>query len=176
MVHLSFLKLKLLAALGEIPKRLANIQPPVCAGCAFGAMTKVPWQSKGGETPVFTATKPGQCVSVDHMESTQVGFFAQLKGALTLRRYQAATVYVDHFSGYKYIHLMSHLSSEETIAAKIAFERHASNLGITILHYHTDNGQFHDNAFHAACEQGGQCLTFYGVNAHFQNGRAEKAI
>jgi hypothetical protein len=70
-------------------------------------MTKVPWQSKGEETPIFTATKPGQCISVDHMESTQVGFFAQLKGALTLRRYQAATVYVDHFSGYKYIHLMS---------------------------------------------------------------------
>jgi hypothetical protein len=41
--HLSFPKLKLLAALGEIPKRLANIQPPVCAGCAFGIMTKVPW-------------------------------------------------------------------------------------------------------------------------------------
>jgi hypothetical protein len=56
------------------------------------------------------------------MESTQVRFFAQLKGVLTLRRYQAATVLVDHFSGYKYIHLMSHLSSEETIAAKIAFE------------------------------------------------------
>jgi hypothetical protein len=132
--YLSFPKLKLLAALGEIPKRLANIQPPVCAGCAFSAMTKVPWQSKGEETPVFTATKPGQCVSVDHMESTQVGLFAQLKGALTLRCYRAATVFVDHFSGYKYIHLMSHLSSEETIAAKIAFEQHASNLGITILH------------------------------------------
>jgi hypothetical protein len=139
-------------------------------------MTKIPWQSKGDETPVFTATKPGQSVSVDHMESTQVGFFTQLKGALTLRRYQAATVFVDHFLGYKYIHLMSHLSSEETIAAMIAVEQHASNLGITILHYHADNGRFHDNAFCAACKQGGQRLTFCGVNAHFQNGRAEKAI
>ena len=36
-----------LAALGEIPKCLANLKPPVCAGCAFGAMTKVLWQSKG---------------------------------------------------------------------------------------------------------------------------------
>jgi hypothetical protein len=71
---------------------------------------------------------------------------------------------------------MRHLSSEETISAKIAFEQHASNLGITILHYHADNGRFHDNAFHAACEQGGQRLTFCGVNAHFQNGQAKKAI
>ena len=30
--HLSFAKLKLLALLGEIPKRLANVKPPMCAG------------------------------------------------------------------------------------------------------------------------------------------------
>jgi hypothetical protein len=71
---------------------------------------------------------------------------------------------------------MRHLSSEETIAAKIAIEQHASNLGITILHYHADNGRFHNNAFHAACKQGGRRLIFCGVNAHFQNGRAKKAI
>jgi len=104
------------------------------------------------------------------MESTQVGFFAQLKGTLTLRRYQAATVFVNHFSGYKYVHLMSHLSSDETIVAKVAFERHASKMGISILHYHADNGRFQDNAFQSACEQAGQRLTFCGVNAHFQNG------
>ena len=40
--HLSFPKLKSLAKIGEIPKHLANVPPPVCAGCAFGAMTKVP--------------------------------------------------------------------------------------------------------------------------------------
>ena len=174
--HLSFVKLKALAILGEIPKRLARVTPPLCAGCAFATMTKVPWQSKGDTSAIFTATKPGQCVSVDHMESTQVGFIAQLKGILTRRRYRAATVFVDHFSGYKYIHLMGTLSSEETVAAKVAFERHASELGVSILHYHADNGRFQDNAFRAACEQGGQRLTFCGVNAHFQNGRAEKAI
>ena len=174
--HLSFVKLKALAILGEIPKRLAHVKPPLCAGCAFGTMTKIPWRTKGDTSSIFTATMPGQCVSVDHMESTQVGFFAQLKGILTRRRYRAATVFVDHFSGYKYVHLMSHLSSDETIAAKVAFERHASELGVSILHYHADNGRFQDNAFRAACEQGGQRLTFCGVNAHFQNGRAEKAI
>jgi hypothetical protein len=71
---------------------------------------------------------------------------------------------------------MTHRSSEETVAAKRAFKRHASELGVTILHYHADNGQFCDNAFRAACEQGGQRLTFCGVNTHFQNGRADKAI
>jgi hypothetical protein len=140
-------KLNALALVGEIPKQLATVKPPLCAGCAYGAMTKLPWRSKGETLSIFTATKPEQCVSVDHMESTQFGFFAQLKGTLALRRYRAATVFVDHFSGYKYVHLMSHLSSDETIVAKVAFERHASKMGISILHYHADNGRFQDNAF-----------------------------
>jgi hypothetical protein len=174
--HLLFPKLKALAKIGEIPKHLANVLPPVCAGCAFGAMTKVPWKIREVTRTVFKATKPGQCVSVDQMISMQVGFYAQLKGRLTKQRYRCATIFVDHFSGYKYIYLMTHLSSEETVASKRAFEQHASELGVTILHYHADNGRFCDNAFRAAYEQGGQRLTFCGVNAHFQNGRAEKAI
>jgi len=33
--HLSFPKLKALAKIGKISKHLANMLPPVCAGCAF---------------------------------------------------------------------------------------------------------------------------------------------
>jgi hypothetical protein len=40
--HLAFSKLKQLALNGEIPRRLAKVNPPACAGCLFGAMTKVP--------------------------------------------------------------------------------------------------------------------------------------
>jgi hypothetical protein len=82
--HLSFPKLKLLAKNGEIPCRLAKIPPPKCAGCLFSTMTKLLWRSKESKSSheVFTATKPGECVSVKHMISTQVRFFAQLKGKL----------------------------------------------------------------------------------------------
>ena len=65
---------------------------------------------------------------------------------------------------------MTNLTLEKTVAAKQAFKRHASESGMTILHYHADNGHFCDNAFQAECKQGGQRLTFCGVNAHFQNG------
>jgi hypothetical protein len=41
--HLTFPKLKQLALNGEIPKKLAKVLPPKCAGCLFGAMTKLPW-------------------------------------------------------------------------------------------------------------------------------------
>jgi hypothetical protein len=42
--NLSFSELKQLALNGEIPQRLAKVKPPACAGCLFGAMTKVPWR------------------------------------------------------------------------------------------------------------------------------------
>jgi hypothetical protein len=42
--HLSFQKLKQLALNGEIPKKLSKLKPPKCAGCLFGAMTKLPWR------------------------------------------------------------------------------------------------------------------------------------
>jgi hypothetical protein len=40
--HLTLAKLKQLALNGEIPKKLAQLLPPKCAGCLFGAMTKIP--------------------------------------------------------------------------------------------------------------------------------------
>ncbi len=54
-----FPKLKALAKIGEIPKYLANVLPPVCVGCAFGAMTKVPWRNGEETRTVFKATKTG---------------------------------------------------------------------------------------------------------------------
>ena len=176
--HLSFEKLKQLAKNGEIPKKLAKTTPPRCAGCLFGAMTKVPWRTRGPKSnkQVFTATRPGQVVSVDQLISTQPGFVAQLKGKLTTQRYKAATIFVDHFSGLRYIHLMTGTSSAETVKAKQAFEQFAANHLVHIEHYHADNGRFADNAFISHCSQRQQRLTYCGVNAHFQNGVAERAI
>jgi hypothetical protein len=87
--HLSFAKIKALALASEIPKKLAKVKPLVCAGCLYDAMTKVNWKGKEAAHghQVFVATKPGQCVFVDQMISTQVGLFlAQLKGMLTKNR------------------------------------------------------------------------------------------
>ncbi len=74
--------------------------PPKCAGCLFGAMTKLPWQVKETKAnhEAFVATKPGECILVDQMMSTEVDFYAQLKGKLTKKHYKCATVFVDHFS------------------------------------------------------------------------------
>jgi hypothetical protein len=47
---------------------------------------------------------------------------------------------------------------------------------VKIQHYHCDNGCFFDNAFKQAFHDAQQQLTFCGVNAHFQNGIAERSI
>jgi hypothetical protein len=104
--HLPFSRLKQLAINGKIPKKLAKVVPPKCAGCLFSAMTKIPWCGKETKAShkVFVATKPGECVSVNQMTSTEPGFYAQLKGTLTKQRYRCATIFVDHFSCLPYVH------------------------------------------------------------------------
>jgi hypothetical protein len=175
--HASFTKLKQLARNGKIPTKLARVQPPRCPGCLFGAMTKVPWRTKEQQEhshAVFAATKPGECVSVDHKQSTEPGSYGQAKGTLTKTRYPNATIFVNHFSHLKFVYLMtSNLTSAETVDVKRAFERFATEHRVRIQHYHCDNGRFADSIFCEACEAQSQKLTFCGVNAHFQNGIAK---
>jgi hypothetical protein len=102
-------------------------------------MTNVPWKGRETSSKVFMAMKAGQRFSVNQMISTQVGFIAQLKGTLTKKHYTVATIFVDHYSRLKYVHLMTRLTSEETIEAKQAFEHFAEQHSIRILHYHCNN-------------------------------------
>ena len=48
--------------------------------------------------------------------------------------------------------------------------------GVTIKHYHADNGHFIDHPFKDHCEQSNQSLSHSVVNVHFQNAVAEKRI
>ncbi len=74
------------------------------------------------------------------------------------------------------MHLQVDDTAEETMKAKHAFEKYAAEHGVSIKHYHCDNGRLTDNLFKQTCESNRQRLTFCGVNAHFQNGIAERAI
>jgi hypothetical protein len=152
--HLSFQKLKQLALNGEIPKKLSKLKPPKCAGCLFGAMTKLPWCGKDSASShkTFVTTKPAEIVVVDQMESTEVGFFAQLKGSLIKKGYRYFTVFVDHFSQLHFVHLQIDDSAAETMLAKQAFEKFVAEHGFRILHYHCDNGQFADNVWMQSCK------------------------
>jgi hypothetical protein len=53
--------------MAKFPKKLTKVKPPKCAGCLFGAMTKLPWRGKETKASheAFIATKPGKCILVD---------------------------------------------------------------------------------------------------------------
>jgi hypothetical protein len=55
-------------------------------------------------------------------------------------------------------------------------ERWATSHNVTIKHYHAYNGRFAENLFMAHVAKIGQIISFCGVKAHFQNGRAERRI
>jgi hypothetical protein len=174
--HIPFANLKLMAARKEIPARLANCRVPMCQSCSYGRATKRPWRTKGGASSIKTATKPGQCVSVDQLESPVAGFIGQNKGSFFTKRYRVATVFVDHFSRLSYIYLQESTNGEQTLAAKRSFEAYAASHGVRVLQYHADNGRFSENLFTQHCESNGQIVSLCGVHAHFQNGIAEKRI
>jgi hypothetical protein len=85
-------------------------------------------------------------------------------------------VFVDHFSWLSYVHLQQSTSGEETLQAKRAFEAYANSHGVTIRHYHADNGCFIEPTFQKHCEDNHQTFSYSGVNAHFQNSITEKRI
>jgi hypothetical protein len=95
---------------------------------------------------------------------------------LTKHWYTAATVFVDQFSRLSFVYLQYSTTGEETVKAKRAFEAFAGSHGVTIRHYHADNGRFADNLFRQDCEKQYQTQSFCGVNAHWQNGIAERHI
>ena len=158
-------------------KRLLKCTKPFCAACQYGKLTRKPWQSKEVPmTPIWKATSSGQIISINQLESSTAGFIAQLKGKLTTQRYWYVTLLVDQYSQYAYVYLQQAITSAETVQAKHSFERLVEDMGIRVHHYYADNGQFTDKGFVEDCQKQRQGLTYCGVNAHFQNGIAEKKI
>ena len=176
--HLPFNRIQQLAIQGDLPAKLSRCPIPKCAACLYGRATKRAWRSRAppNAMTIPPATAPGAVVSVDQMESAVPGLIAQMKGFLTHQRYNVATIYVDHFSGLSYVYVQKGATVEETIEGKRAFERYAKSHGVIIKHYHADNGIFEARGFQNALAIDGQTITYCGVNAHHQNGRAEKKI
>jgi hypothetical protein len=83
---------------------------------------------------------------------------------------------VDHFSDFTYVHLLRAQTGDEILEAKRAFEAAADMHGIRIHHYHADDGIFVAKQWVNNCRNQHQGMTLAGVDAHHQNGRAERKI
>ena len=71
---------------------------------------------------------------------------------------------------------MTKMNAETTVEEKLAFERTSHSYNIVVKHYHCDNGLFDTKSFNYSIQTAGQTISFCGVNAHQQNGRAERRI
>ena len=110
------------------------------------------------------------------MVSPTPGLVAQMIGRPTKDRFKYATVYVDNYSGWSYIHLQKTCTAKETLEGKHAFEEYCRQQGVKVRGYHADNGVFKASEWVSDCRLKHQGLTFAGVNAHHTNGRAERRI
>ena len=83
---------------------------------------------------------------------------------------------MDQASRLSFVWLQKTATAEETLEGKTAFEQYAKERGVIIQAYDADNGIFKAYKWVTACCEKGQPLTFAGVNAHHQNGIAERRI
>jgi hypothetical protein len=68
---------------------------------------------------------------------------------------------------------MKDFTTNETLLAKLAFEKLCAKTNFSVKHYQADNGLFSDNEFLAACNNLNQTIEFCGGGAHHQNGIIE---
>ena len=165
-----------MAEQGIIPRKLARVPPPKCPSCLYGKAHRKPWRTHKIDPKIKPSTVPGAVVSIDQLESPVLGFVPIAKGQPTVHKYRGDSVFVDHASDFTYVHMHQHLTMDETIDAKHAFECLAEQHGVRILHYHCDNGRFADKAFVDDVRAAHQTITFCSIGAHHQNGIAERRI
>jgi transposase InsO family protein len=186
--HASFNTMLNMAKLKQLPKEISSIikkmdkhhqRPPLCSDCTCAKACRKQWRTKPKKdnTKANKRLSPGDVVSMDQLISSTPGLIACLHGGRpTTEHYISSTVLVDQASDFCYIYHHTSLNSEETVKAKLAFEAEAKRHGVTIKHYHADNGLFRSKNFKAALEKAGQTISYAGVGAHHQNGIAEKRI
>ena len=168
-----------LAENNVIPKKLAKVKPPICVACLNGKQHRRPWKGRGKNDKSLQRAHhnfPGAQTSTDQMISPYGGLIPQLRGKLMKAKYFAATVFVDHYSDYTYVHLSRDTKTDSTMEAKFAYEALLNQYGHNARVYHADNGRYAEPAFRADTKKKGQGVSYCGSGHHSQNGIAERQI
>eukprot|EP00957_Ditylum_brightwellii_P122737 9359843-Ditylum_brightwellii.AAC.1 len=79
----------------------------------------------------------------------------------------------DHASSYSYSYFITRATNEQTVAAKLAYERVMSEYGHNVESYHGDNSRFDSKNFTNSCKEAQQSYSYCGFGWHHQNGIAE---
>ena len=156
---------------------------PKCAICEYAKAhrksTNGPVQKENATTDgalKVNDLRPGSSVSVDHFESRLKGRTYTSFGRTTSEQYVGGCVFVDHMSGKVHVEHQLGFSGSETIRAKQSYEQMALHHGVLVQNYLADNGIFKANKFVEHLRNHNQKVKYCGVNAHHQNGVAERSI
>jgi len=173
-------KVKIRAGLSKTA--VANCKHVMCSSCEYGKACRRP--TKVNTTSEIKEKRmelkkgdifPGQRISVDHYQSAVPGRPYSSRGSTdTKNMYHGGAIFVDHASGYLSVKHQVSLSAADTIKAKLKFEREASESGVIIQGYHTDNGTFNAKEFMEALTAANQKIRFSGAGGAHQNGVAER--
>jgi hypothetical protein len=121
--------------------------------------------------------QPGDCISMDQYVCKTPGRLPNTYGKEhSSNKYNGGTVFVDHASGYVYVHNQVSLRVGETLQGKHSFENFGDQYGIKFKSYHADNQPFNSAEFLEDLELQNQTITFSGVGAHHANGVAERTL
>ncbi len=140
--HLPFAVMFCLCKAAFLPKKfikLQNSQPP-CISCLFGQAHRKPWQlksSKDGKVSKLRGpalSKAGQTITVgaDQLTSAKPGLVPQEKGCLTCAWVWTATVFINFYTWFVYVSLMTDQMAETTLEAKHSFEHFVATRNIEI--------------------------------------------
>ena len=157
---------------------------PMCESCRYGKQTARPdGSTTTTKNPDVVGslkedyTIPGILIFSDQAFSSIPGWLFHTAGKESAdNRFCGTTIFVDAASNYIYVVHQVTFNASDTINAKVQFEQHARDVGVTVDAYHTDNGIYKSRAFTEELANNYQSIRFSGVGAHWQNGVAEGAI
>jgi hypothetical protein len=187
--HIGFQRLQWIGRQGWIGKAgeyfgLSTVQIPKCAACQFGKQERL--KTAGQTTTVDTAREgvlkqdklePGDQIFADQYESSLPGrVFGRRGAAIHSKTYRGGTLFCDAASTRIFLQHQMTLAAQETIETKLTFERDASQAGVQVKSYRTDNGIFTSKEFLDSLVQDKQVISHSGVGGHHHNGVAENAI
>jgi hypothetical protein len=125
--HMHFSQIQELAQQGWLPKTLLGCDPPLCKSCQHGKAHRRPVASTSKSQPIdANDLHPGDCVSVDQIESSEPGYVDIYSGKPTAAKDHAASLYPDHASQFMFLKCHYSTGGAEAIQGKRCFDQLAS--------------------------------------------------
>ena len=171
-------KIKDFARKGFLPHEIATCKTPLCPFCiqAKQQKTSISANSTGGSIKEGDLS-PCSKISYYQYKSRDPGFISNNNGLILSKEHAShGTIMVDHASDFVFHFIQTSFCRSQTVEAKHKFENFAKSCNVDMRHYHADNKILNNQLFKESCITAQQSQSFCGVNAHHQNGVAERKI